>query len=153
MSVEVQRVDTPAKRLEVARFTPETLATATSGRKSFACGWKKRPRIDRNTHIIIECNFGDGYKVVGDGWAKTPAHENDDRFGEDYPFTVRLDGVRIIADPENFIDSPLSWPARSVSMEHDGQTFVNASRTVVELDYLWSEGLTDDIKVIKDWDM
>lgn len=153
MSVEVQRVDMPAKRLEVARFTPETLAIATSGRKSFVCGWKKRPRIDRSTHILIEANFGDAYKVIGDGWAKTAPRDNDNRFGDDFPFTVRLDGVRIISDPENFIASPLSWPARAVSMEQDGETFINASRVVVELDYLWSEGFTDDISVIKSWDL
>lgn len=153
MSVEVQRADLSAKRLEVARFTPETLTIATRGQNSFVCGWKKVPRIDKNTHILIEANFGDGYKVIGDGWAKTASRDNDDRFGENFPHTVKLDDVRIIADPENFIDSPLSWPAQRISMDSNGTTFIGAAKAIVELDYLWSESLTDNVTVMKSWDM
>lgn len=149
----MQTVSTPAKDLEVARFTPETLARALKSEGRFIAGWKNRPNIDTTSHILIEVNFGDGFKVVGDGWVINSPNKSDRRFGKAFPFTVELDSIRLISNPEDFIKSPLTWPAKRIGTERDTVTYVNAAIAVVELDKLWVQNKTSDLYAVDNWNL
>jgi len=155
VSIEMATVEQDSKFLEVARFTPETLKVATNNFRTagLVCGFKKKPRVAWGTHVLIEAKIDGSYKVIGDGWATTEPREDDDRFGADYPYTVRLTSVSIIEDPENFIESPLAWPARQISADVEAETFVNAMRALVEMDYMWFAGMTSTPQVMRNWDM
>lgn len=154
MSVQVQRVEKTSKEVELAKFTPESLATAIKTGKTFVCGWSHEREVDDTTRIILQARIDGENFVIGDGWARTKPHTHDDRFGERFPYTTILDDVRLIADPYDFLPPISTTQNGTISRNPESTHRIRAGETVIMLDRLWVEGkLTDDIKIINSWEL
>lgn len=153
MSVEVQKVATTSNDMIVAKFTPKTLKLATKNNQEFVCGWRRRPNADTSTHVLVMLEYNGKYRVVGDGYLSEEPHKNDARFGKDFPFTASISNVRFITDPQDFLKSPLEFPAKSISKDSSSVTYTNAARAIVKLDRLWVEGKVSGFDAISKWNV
>lgn len=153
VAANTQRIDKPSKVLEVAKFTPETLAYATATNDGrFFCGWSKRRNVNEMTHIIIELKNGKNpSRVIGDGWAASVPYKDESIFGEEYPYVVELTDMRFIADEHDHLPSCLVYPAREIKNDSDAVTFQRAGARVAQIDRVWAEGRTADTSATQQW--
>lgn len=146
MTTEVHRISKPSKILDVAKFTPETLALAVQDDGRIFAGWSKPRHINEFTHIIIEFKKDQktSSRVIGDGWAASHPYKDESVFGAEFPYVVELIDVRIIAGSENFLATSLAYPAREIKNDPTAVTFQKAGSRIAEIDRLWAEMLTTD---------
>lgn len=146
MIPEVHRISKPSKILDVAKFTPETLAMAVQEDGRIFAGWSTQRNIDEFSHIILEFKQDKktSSKVIGDGWAASRPYRDESIFGEQFPYVVELTDVRIIAGEENYLDTALAYPAREIKNDPTAVTFQKAGSRIAEIDRLWAEMLTTD---------